>query len=87
MIIYLLDCLRLQHVISIITEYARTLIINAPVNNAIPHFRLEISRRTARNNHPGRTKRRAIAAISQGMNTEIDSANAMMVERKARYGT
>ncbi|TGZ50991.1 Uncharacterized protein DBV15_00666 [Temnothorax longispinosus] len=37
-----------------------------------------------RNNRCERTKRRAITAISQGMNTEIDSANAMMVERKAR---
>lgn len=65
------------------------LIINdSPLNKM--RFRIFASklRVVARNNRPGRTKRRAIAAISQGMNTEIDSANAaMMVERKARYGT
>ncbi|EGI57273.1 hypothetical protein G5I_14743 [Acromyrmex echinatior] len=37
----------------------------------------------ARNNHPEDKALCDRTAISQGMNTEIDSANAMMVERKA----
>lgn len=63
------------------------LIINDSLMNT--RFRIFASKFhiVARNNRPKRTKRRAITAISQGMNTEIDSANAMMVERKARYGT
>lgn len=68
----------LRPIIFILIENARIWIIN----DSLVKFRV-----VARDNRPERTKRRAITAISQGMNTEIDSANAMMVERKARYGT
>lgn len=65
--------------------------MNLIINDSLVDTRLRIFASkflvVARNNRPGRTKRRAITAISQGMNTEIDSANVMMAERKARYGT